>query len=227
MRAVATGTRLVQTEHAMEVRVNTHRPVPEPFRALYEEIADCPRCDLARTRTQTVPGTGPASAAVMCIGEAPGQREDEQGVPFIGAAGKFLDELLGHAGLSRETVYIANVVKCRPPGNRDPQPTEIAACRPFLDRQIATVDPRVIVTLGRFSMQRWFPDAVISRIHGQPREVDGRLIVPMYHPAAALHQGSLRAVIEADFRRLPEHLERARTLTPHMNGAEPAVDGDR
>ena len=180
------------------------------LRTLYEEIADCPACELARTRTQTVPGVGPAPAEVMCIGEAPGAREDEQGLPFVGPAGRFLDELLGGVGLSRETVHIANVVKCRPPGNRDPLPEETAACSPFLERQIAIVDPLLIVTLGRFSMSRWFPGASISRIHGQPKRFGGRTVLPMYHPAAALHRGDLRPVIEADFGRIPELLEQAR-----------------
>ena len=177
--------------------------VDEPFSELYEEIADCPRCILAKTRSRTVPGSGPATADIMFIGEAPGAREDEQGVPFVGAAGKFLDDLLRGIGLSRDTVYICNVVKCRPPGNRDPEPDEIAACASYLDRQIEVVDPRVIVTLGRFSMARWFPGVAISRIHGTAKHVDGRVVVPMFHPAAALHRGDLRAVIEADFATLP------------------------
>lgn len=171
--------------------------------ALSEEIADCPNCALARTRTQTVPGTGPAPADVMCIGEAPGAREDEIGQPFVGPAGRLLDELLAAAGLSREEVYIANVVKCRPPGNRDPQPEEVAACRGYLERQIALVDPKVIVTLGRFSMAAWFPGESIGRIHGRARRVEGRLVMPMYHPAAALHRGDLRPVLVADFQKLP------------------------
>ena len=180
------------------------------LRTLYEEIADCPACELARNRTQTVPGVGPAPAEVMCIGEAPGAREDEQGLPFVGPAGRFLDQLLGGVGLSRETVHIANVVKCRPPGNRDPLPEETAACNPFLERQIAIVDPLLIVTLGRFSMSRWFPGASISRIHGRPKRFGGRIVLPMYHPAAALHRGDLRPVIEADFALIPELLEQAR-----------------
>jgi DNA polymerase len=178
---------------------------------LYEEIADCPRCPLARTRSRTVPGTGPRSAEIMFIGEAPGAREDEQGVPFVGPAGKFLDELLASIGLSRASVYIANVVKCRPPGNRDPEPSEIEACADFLERQIAAVDPKVVVTLGRFSMARWFPGTAISRVHGTPRKIGDRLVVPMYHPAAALHNGSLRGVIEADFAQLPALIEQARS----------------
>src|SRR5688572_5649045 len=140
--------------------------VEPAFVDLYERIADCPNCALARTRTRTVPGSGPSTSDVMFVGEAPGQREDEQGLPFVGAAGKFLDELLAAAGLSRETVYIANIVKCRPPGNRDPQPEEIEACSAYLDEQLRIVDPRIVVTLGRVSMQRWFPGTPISRVHG-------------------------------------------------------------
>ena len=178
---------------------------------LYEEIADCPRCALARTRTQTVPGDGPARADIMLIGEAPGAREDESGLPFVGPSGRFLDELLAGIGLSRDTVYIANVVKCRPPANRDPEPAEIEACEDYLDRQIAIVDPRVIVTLGRFSMARWFPGEAISRVHGKPKHAAGRTVVPMYHPAAALHRGDLRPVIQADFATLPALIAAAGT----------------
>jgi DNA polymerase len=155
----------------------------------------------------------------MFIGEAPGGREDELGLPFVGPAGKFLDELLAGIGLSRSSVYIANVVKCRPPGNRDPEPLEIEACADYLARQIATVDPSVIVTLGRFSMARWFPGASISRVHGRPREVDGRLVVPMYHPAAALHNGSLRSVIQSDFATLPRLMAEAKGMEPPASSA--------
>jgi len=179
------------------------------------EVRVCQKCELARGRTHAVPGEGPASAAVMLIGEGPGWREDQQGRPFVGPAGNFLNELLAMAGLKREEVFIANVVKCRPPGNRDPLPDEVAACAPYLDRQIEAIDPDVIVTLGRFSMARWFPGEKISRIHGQPKQVGRRLIVPMYHPAAALHQGALRGTIEEDFARLPKILaeaEHARVL---------------
>jgi DNA polymerase len=124
----------------------------------------------------------------------------------VGAAGEFLSELLQAIGLSRDEVFICNVVKCRPPGNRDPEPFEIEACRAYLDRQIALIDPKVIVTLGRYSMARWFPSARISRIHGKPRQAGRRLIVPMYHPAAALHQPSLRQEIVNDFGKLPQFL---------------------
>ncbi|MGE0134211.1 MAG: uracil-DNA glycosylase family protein [Dehalococcoidia bacterium] len=202
-------------------------PTVEPvFADLYDEIADCPRCALARTRSRTVPGVGPSIADIMFIGEAPGAREDERGLPFVGAAGRFLDDLLAGIGLSRADVYICNVVKCRPPGNRDPEPEEIGACKPFLDRQIAIVNPRVIVTLGRFSMARWFPGMAISRIHGKASEFDGRTVVPMYHPAAALHRGDLRAVIEADFAQLPG-LIRAASDLPHSDAVEVTGDTDQ
>lgn len=181
--------------------------------ALLDEIAAeirvCTRCELHRTRTNSVPGEGPADARIMFIGEAPGWNEDQQGRPFVGAAGKFLEELLGAAGLKRSDVFITNVVKSRPPGNRDPLPDEIVACAPFLQRQIDTIDPDVIVTLGRFSMAKWFPGERISRIHGQPKKDGKRLIVPMYHPAAALHQQALKSTILEDFGKLPRILAEA------------------
>ncbi len=180
--------------------------VPPSFAGLYEEIADCPRCVLARERTRTVPGSGAAPCDLMFVGEGPGQREDELGLPFVGRSGQFLDELLGTIGRSRRDVYVTNVVKCRPPGNRDPQPDEIAACADHLDRQIAGVQPRVIATLGRFSMARWFPGERISQIHGRARTFDGLTVIPMYHPAAALRDGSLRAVMKQDFAQIPDLL---------------------
>jgi DNA polymerase len=191
------------------------------------EVVVCPKCELARTRTKAVPGEGNANARVMLIGEGPGWHEDQQGRPFVGAAGKFLNELLGLAGLNREDVFITNVVKCRPPGNRDPMPDEIAACAPYLDRQIAAIDPDVVVTLGRYSMSRWFPGEKISKIHGQPRKDGRRLIVPMYHPAAALHQGALKAVIQEDFTKLPKFLadvERDRLKSEETEPAAPPAN---
>ena len=176
---------------------------------LYQLIVRCPDCRLCETRTQAVPGEGPEDARIMFIGEAPGFNEDRTGRPFVGAAGKFLDQLLMLAGLSRERVYICNVIKCRPPNNRDPQPDEIEACRKWLDQQIALVKPDVIVTLGRHSMNRFIPGASISRIHGEPRVIDGITIVPMFHPAAALHQERYRSLIMADFERLPAILAAA------------------
>ncbi|KAA0236630.1 uracil-DNA glycosylase [bacterium] len=190
--------------------------------ALYARIRECDLCPLARTRTLAVPGEGRLDSEVMFIGEAPGMNEDRQGRPFVGQAGQFLGELLAAAGLERNGVYICNVLKCRPPNNRDPLPGEIDACRDYLDEQIALVDPLLIVTLGRFSMARWFPGQSISRIHGRVVERDGRLIVPMYHPAAALHQQALRTTIIHDFESLPAVLEQARRRTAPTRAADPA-----
>lgn len=174
-----------------------------------KQVAVCTDCGLCRGRTNAVPGEGNPDADIMFIGEGPGFYEDQLGRPFVGASGKFLDQLLASIGLNRKTVFIGNVVKCRPPNNRDPQPDEIGVCKKYLDAQIETIAPKVIVTLGRHSMQRYFPGEAISRVHGRPRRKDGQIVVPMYHPAAALHQASLRAIIEADFRRLPEFLAKA------------------
>jgi DNA polymerase len=157
-----------------------------------------------------VPGTGNPNAEIMFIGEAPGFHEDRQGVPFVGAAGQFLNEMLEKIGFKRDEVFITNVVKSRPPGNRDPLPDEIAACAPYLDEQLEIIQPKLVVTLGRFSMGRWFPGERISRIHGQPRRFGKLTVVPMYHPAAALHQTSLRATVEADMLKLPAILEEIR-----------------
>lgn len=181
----------------------------EELARIAAEVNVCTLCKLHHGTIKAVPGEGPADAKIMFIGEAPGFNEDRQGRPFVGAAGKFLEELLALAGLRRGDVFIANVVKHRPPNNRDPEPDEIAACAGYLERQIAAINPRVIVTLGRFSMSKWFQGEKISRIHGQPKQVGGRLIVPMMHPAAALHQPQNRPLIEADFRRLPEFLAQA------------------
>ncbi len=173
---------------------------------LYHEIQTCQKCILAQGRTQAVPGEGLETAEIMFIGEGPGFHEDRQGRPFVGAAGKYLEELLAQIHLTREQVYITNVVKCRPPGNRDPQPEEIAACRPYLDRQIELIHPRLIVTLGRFSMQRYFPGASISRIHGQPKRMGNVIYYPMFHPAAALHQPRWRTLVEEDILKIPDLL---------------------
>jgi DNA polymerase len=147
---------------------------------------------------------------VLLVGEGPGAREDATGRPFVGPAGQLLDELLGAIGWAREHVFVANVVKCRPPGNRDPEPEEIGACRPYLDRQEAALDPAVIVTLGRHSLRRYLPDARIGEVHGRLRRSGGRFVFPMYHPAAALHQSSLRETLFADMRGLPAALLAAR-----------------
>ncbi|HLG52053.1 MAG TPA: uracil-DNA glycosylase [Chloroflexota bacterium] len=176
------------------------------------EIAVCTACPLARTRHKTVPGSGSPTARIMFIGEAPGYHEDQQGKPFVGPAGQFLDELLRSIGLTRDEVFIANVIKCRPPNNRDPLPGEIAACAHFLDRQIAAIRPRMIVTLGRYSMAKFFPGESISRIHGRPRRQGGVIYYPVYHPAAALHQPALRRMIEEDFKKIPELLASLDTM---------------
>ncbi len=179
---------------------------------LYEEIANCRDCELAKHRTKVVPGEGPEDAELLFIGEAPGWYEDQQGRPFVGPAGAFLNQLLSSIGLSREQVYIANVIKCRPPGNRDPLPAEIQACRKWLDRQIEIMQPRIIITLGRYSLARYFPNESISKVHGKARKEGKVVCYPMYHPAAALHQGSLRQIIEADMLKIPEILQQAESM---------------
>lgn len=174
------------------------------------QVRQCEKCQLHFSRKNAVPGEGLASTEVMFIGEGPGFNENEQGRPFVGQAGKFLDELLGHAGYQRQQVFIANVVKCRPPENRDPLPDELAACSVYLDKQIETINPQVIVTLGRISMGKFLPTARISNVHGKSFWVNGRLIIPMYHPAAALHQPQLKTTIIEDFRKLKDAIELAR-----------------
>ncbi|MEJ2738780.1 MAG: uracil-DNA glycosylase, partial [Dehalococcoidia bacterium] len=162
------------------------------FGELNKQIELCQKCELARTRTRVVPGEGPENADILFIGEAPGYHEDQQGRPFVGPAGQFLDELLASINLKRNQVYIANVIKCRPPGNRDPLPGEIQSCKQWLDQQIEFIRPKMIVTLGRYSMARYFANESIGKIHGRARKMDNVIYFPMYHPAAALHQGSLR-----------------------------------
>ncbi len=174
------------------------------LKKIAENIHQCQKCELVHLRKNAVPGAGPANAEIMLIGEGPGFHENEQGLPFVGASGKFLTQLLNDCGLPRDTVFITNVVKCRPPSNRDPQEQELKACGAFLDKQIEAINPLIIITLGRFSMARYFENARISKIHGQAVWRDGRLIVPMYHPAAALHQPKLRSVIMHDFAQLKD-----------------------
>ena len=172
------------------------------LQALHQQIHACQECALHRARTNAVPGEGAPNASLMFIGEGPGFNEDRQGRPFVGAAGQFLDELLHSIGLKREDVFITNMVKCRPPNNRDPFPGEISACSRHLDAQIQTTSPKVIVPLGRHALARWFPKDSISKVRARPRVFDGITIFPLYHPAAALHNGALRATIEADFAKL-------------------------
>ena len=181
----------------------------EILKEIAEQTAVCTRCKLHQSRKHAVPGSGNPHASVMFIGEGPGFHENEQGLPFVGAAGQFLDELLTEAGLTREDVFITNVVKCRPPGNRDPQEDELEACKTFLERQIAAINPDVIVTLGRISMGYFINNGRISAIHGRSFWSGGRMAVPMYHPAAALHQPSLRDVVKEDFAKLPAYIKQA------------------
>ena len=181
----------------------------EIMQEIAKQVSVCTNCNLNLTRKRSVPGEGPINAHMLFIGEGPGFNENEMGRPFVGQAGKFLDELIGHAGYQRQDVFITNVVKCRPPENRDPLPDELAACAVYLDQQISTINPDIIVTLGRFSMAKYFPMARISAIHGKAAWVGERLIVPMFHPAAALHQPNLKNDIIADFKALPLAIEEA------------------
>lgn len=171
---------------------------------LYRKIAACRDCEeLARTRTQTVPGEGPEKPQIVFIGEAPGYHEDQQGRPFVGQAGQFLEQLLNSIGLKRSDVYICNMIKCRPPNNRDPLPIEIKNCQKWLDQQLELLSPKMTVTLGRYSLARFFPGEPISKVHGKARKQDNIIYFAMYHPAAALHQQSLRQTIEADMLKIP------------------------
>jgi DNA polymerase len=188
------------------------------------EVVVCTQCDLHKTRNKAVPGEGPANAEILLIGEGPGFNENEQGRPFVGAAGNFLNELLGQAGLKREDVWITNVVKCRPPSNRDPLPDELSACNAYLDRQIAVLNPKIIITLGRFSMGKYMPGVKITQIHGQMKRYGDRFVIAMFHPAAALHQAALKPAILADFAKLPKLLEFARA---ELNKSAAAQAPDR
>ena len=186
---------------------------------LYREIAACQRCTLHKTATRPVPGEGPENAKLMFIGEGPGYHEDQLGRPFVGPAGQLLESLLTSIGLKRDQVYIANVVKHRPPNNRDPLPGEIVACRPWLDRQLQLIKPRIIVTLGRHSMEMCFPGKSISKIHGTAQRKDGVVYFAMYHPAAALHQQSLRQDIQADMLKILPFLKELEPAPPKAEAA--------
>ncbi len=174
---------------------------------LASRIHVCTDCSLSEGRTRAVPGEGPEQADLMFIGEGPGYHEDQQGRPFVGPAGRFLEQLLASIGMSRDQVFIANMIKCRPPNNRDPLPGEVAACSKYLDRQIQLVAPKVIVTLGRHSLVKFLPGATISKAHGKAVRKEGFILYPIYHPAAALHQQSLRSVIEEEFKTIPSLLQ--------------------
>jgi uracil-DNA glycosylase family 4 len=194
----------------------------ESLNKLADEISACVKCILHETRKKSVPGDGPATAEIMFIGEGPGSHENEQGHPFVGASGKFLDQLLAQAGVTRTAVFVCNVVKCRPPENRDPLPDEIAACDAHLEAQIRIINPSIIVTLGRISMNKFIPGAKITAVHGQMRKVGDRFVIPMFHPAAALHQAALKPAILADFAKLPDQLKEARAA---LGKSAPLVSG--
>ena len=173
------------------------------FDELVDQIKTCTLCTLSQKRTNAVPGEGSRNADVVFIGEGPGFYEDRDGRPFVGPAGQFLDQLLVSIGLGRQDVYITNMVKCRPPDNRDPLPGEVNACRPYLDRQLEMIAPKVVVTLGRHSFSKFFPDESIGKARGKARAWRDTIVYPIYHPAAALHNPKLREVIERDFKIIP------------------------
>ena len=175
---------------------------------VHTHVRACTACPLANSRTQAVPGVGRATARIMAVGEAPGEKEDLAGEPFVGAAGQLLNKLLVGSGLSREDIYITNTIKCRPPGNRDPDPSEVAACSHFLDAQIEIIRPDVILLLGRHAVARLLPDLQgISKIHGQKVQRGDRLYMPLYHPAAALYNGSLLQTLQQDMEKVREVLD--------------------
>ena len=177
---------------------------------LNSQMLKCQKCSLSQTRTKVVPGEGNSAAEIMFIGEGPGKNEDKQGRPFVGAAGKLLDKMLALIHQGREDVFIANVVKCRPPGNRDPLPEEVNACRDWLARQTEIIKPKLIVLLGRHSMDRFLPNQKISQIHGQPKRRGGQIYFPVYHPAAALYRGNLLEDLQKDFLKIPKVLEKVK-----------------
>ena len=195
----------------------------EALETIAQQVSVCTKCDLYKGRTKAVPGEGPIHTEIMFIGEGPGANEDKLGRPFVGASGRFLDELLAQAGVTRADVWITNVVKCRPPGNRDPQPVEIETCTSnYLDIQIKHINPNIIVTLGRHSMSRFISSAKITQIHGQMQKVGKRFVIPMFHPAAALHQSRLKPMLLEDFAKLPGLLEEARAALGRSKPKIPA-----
>jgi uracil-DNA glycosylase len=185
-----------------------YEAIAQALDELAQEVRTCTACELHKGRTHAVPGEGPLSAEIMFIGEAPGRNEDQQGRPFVGQAGKLLEELLAEIGLTREDVWIGNVVKCRPPENRDPRPEEIAACAGYLERQIALVDPKMIATLGRYSMEKFFPGAKITKVHGQARREGQRVLIPLFHPAYVLRNMAAMPDAVRDIQKIPRLLDR-------------------
>ncbi len=191
----------------------------DTLQEIAEQIKVCRNCRLCEGRTNAVPGVGNPAAEVVFIGEGPGKKEDELGVPFVGAAGKFLDKMLASIGWTRDNVFITNVVKCRPPENRDPLPDEIKTCNPYLVRQLSLMKPLIIATLGRHSLGIFLPDRRISDVHGQPIRTKGvsgpQVYLPLYHPAAALYNGGLQATLMADFQKIPQLLQQLKDSMQH------------
>ena len=188
----------------------SHENKQDELNQIADNISACTKCELHKTRTNTVPGHGSCDAKVLFIGEAPGEQEDKEGIPFCGRAGKFLDEMIESIGYKREDVFICNTLKCRPPENRDPKDKEKEVCKPYLLKQVSVIEPRLIVTLGRHSTETYLPGTGgISKLHGKPvRRPNGQVYLPLYHPAAALHNGGLRQTLLDDFARIPGILKK-------------------
>ena len=199
------------------------------------EVNCCTACELHKGRTRAVPGEGPLNAEIMFIGEAPGWNEDQQGRPFVGQAGRLLEELLAEIGLTRDDAWIGNIVKCRPPDNRDPRPEEIAACAGYLERQIALLQPKLIATLGRYSMEKFFPGVKITRVHGQARRDGDRVLIPLFHPAYILRNMAAMPDAVRDMQKIPRLLarleevlrEEAASATPAQPPAPPAPEPEQ
>jgi len=185
-----------------------------------QKILECTLCPLSRGRGLAVPGEGSQSAEIVLVGEGPGFYEDRDGRPFVGPAGKLLDQLLRSINLNRQDVYITNMVKCRPPNNRDPLPEEIEACRPYLDKQLSIINPKILVTLGKYSFSKFFPTEQISKARGKPRKHNGLIIYPTYHPAAALRNSNFRSAIERDFSQIPLLLNKNLAVQEQSDGIE-------
>ncbi|MFA4931239.1 MAG: uracil-DNA glycosylase [Patescibacteria group bacterium] len=184
--------------------------------SISQQVKICTKCPLSKTRTNAVPGAGNPDSEIMFVGEGPGKNEDLQGLPFVGAAGKYLEQLLASINLTRDDVFITNIVKCRPPGNRDPLPEEVSTCAPYLVQQIALIKPKLIVTLGRHAMNFFLPNLKISTAHGQPKRYQGQVYLPLYHPAAGLYRAATRVDIDRDFLKIPLILKKI-TTTPPFN----------
>lgn len=179
----------------------------ELLKTIEKAVNTCRKCRLSKWRNRAVPGAGSSSASIVFVGEAPGYNEDKQGLPFVGRAGELLGEMLRQNGIRREEVWIGNVIKCRPPDNRDPMVDEIRSCTPYLEKQIETINPKLIVTLGRFAMSYYIKEGTITQNHGRVFKLGGRLILPLYHPAAALRDPNVRAVLERDFKMIKKVLD--------------------